>query len=155
MGYWKTDDDLRALQAQLTPTAFVALAATASTFTAAGSFSIIPLATVTTDTAAAFNTSTHLYTVPTTGTYSVTALVRTADGIASGIGVAVGVGTATADEPTVAWYATGGAYRNSFVYSKTAHFNAGDQVRLFVFADASGGASVNFSAAALNLALLG
>lgn len=118
-------------------------------FNVVNSFTTVPVDLVTTDTANAFDTSTHIYTIPKTGLYTVTALLRTVDGAASPINVGMGIDVSNIDSPTFTWQSTSAALRNSFSYTRLAHFTQGDQARLFTYVD-NGGGSLEFISSALS-----
>ena len=130
-----------------------------SSFTIAAAFTTIPLPVIDNDTNNAFNATTNLYTVPVAGFYAIEALIRVKDGDSLGSNIGIGVGTANADSASFAWYSVAtssgaSASRNSFFYARTAHFNVGDQVRLFGYGDKTGGTAVTFAGASLSMMLM-
>lgn len=138
------------------PTAFLSARigtsdGSSTAFTGIGTFTTVPLNTVDYDTAGGFNTSTGLYTIPVTGYWQINAAVRPVDG-QSVRQVGIGVDSASADSATFAWLELN-PLRTTLLYARSGRFTAGDQVRLFTYADASG--TTNFNTAALSLTLLG
>lgn len=129
-------------------------------FSFANTFTTIALPTVDADTNSAFSTATNIYTVPVGGYYDIKALIRVKDGDSVGANIGIGVGTSLADSATFAWYpvvssAGSSTSRNSYFYALTAHYNVGDQVRLFGYADKTATPStVSFAGASLSMVLL-
>jgi hypothetical protein len=102
--------------------------------------------TVTVDTDGALNTTTDIYTVPTTGTYLCQALVRVADGFTVNSNLGIGIHTSNVDGAWVQWNKimplnTGGG-RLSCDYTRIAPFNSGDQLRLYCFQDSGGNMNI-------------
>lgn len=103
----------------------------------------------TSDVNALWDTTNFLYTVPTTGTYMMRALVRLTDGQFShvtwpyGSGMGIGVHTSEIDIPSFQWNKImpmegQGGTRLSLDYTRVAGWNAGDLLRLYVYQDSGG-----------------
>lgn len=120
-------------------------------YTGIGTFTIVPLDVVDYDSAGAFDTSAGVYTIPVDGYWQINAAIRPVDGQAVRQ-IGMGVDTANRDSATFAWLETNPG-RSTLLYSRVSHFVAGEQVRLFTYADAEG--TTNFNTGALSLTLLG
>ena len=86
-----------------------------------------------------FNSASQLYTVPVSGLYSIAANLRLADNTGA-VSYGHGVHTANADHQSFFWTQTNvdaGGRRNGAPYARVAFFNAGDQLRHYVYADVS------------------
>lgn len=88
-----------------------------------------------------WDNTTFIYTVPETGLYLCVGGIRMADN-ASLRSVALGIGTSNDDAPFVDWRtmgkpASGGVTdeRSGRQYTRLTRFNAGDQVRMFIYSD--------------------
>jgi hypothetical protein len=104
---------------------------------AASGFRIVLLNTAATG-AANFNTTTALYTVPSTGIYMISARVRPTGGFTANQPIGLGVDTASADSPNFKWTSFGsssGTPRTSVDYARTDNFTAGAQLRLFMYSE--------------------
>jgi hypothetical protein len=101
-----------------------------------GAFTTYPLDQLVTNVGGgSYNTSTFIYTVPSTGLYLCLAGIRMNDGEVVR-NVAIGIGTSNADAPYVLWYDMGGT-RAGRQYTRLARFTAGDQVRLFIYSEST------------------
>ena len=92
---------------------------------------------VTYDPLEGFDTTNHWYTIPVTGYYIVVARVRLPDGLTAGIDTGIGVGTAESEgTPQFSWqeYQSG---RTSIDIARVDKFNAGDQIRAYVYFDSA------------------
>ena len=103
-------------------------------------FLTLPLVTVNADTASGFNRSTSAYTIPSAGYYLVVSKMRFSDNVPGGISFGQGTGTSAIDDPNVLWSSTQSdthsAYsRNSSLNTTIAHYNEGDQVKMYVYLD--------------------
>lgn len=127
-----------------------------------GTFTRLNLDTKASDVSGLFNTSTHLYTVPTTGLYFSQALVRTRDNAwtnASGDNLGIGVRATyeTNAGPSFQWNkvlttaAGGGRYSADF--TRVAAYNANDTLELYAYQDS--GASKDLYSAALQIYRVG
>lgn len=100
-------------------------------------FTTINLNVEASDVGANFDPGTGLYTVPAAGIYTCGALVRLKDGSSALQNVGVGIHTSNNDGPWFQWFLTRtenvNPTRLSFGYSRIAQFNAGDQLRLYVW----------------------
>jgi hypothetical protein len=90
------------------------------------------------------------YRVPSSGLYLALAKVRPVDSTSNAVSqLGVGVHTSSADNPDFQWggvqAGTAAMSRQVFGYSRLATFNAGDQLRLFVWASSA----INISSAKL------
>lgn len=121
-------------------------------FAVSNSFTTIPLNHTSYDTAGGFDGFTGFYTVKVAGYYDINAFLRVNDEWPAARQLGMGVDVANGDSPVFAWYATTGAMRNTFVYSRNGKFAVGDQVRLFAYSDAG---PMTFQNAALSLSLIG
>jgi hypothetical protein len=95
-------------------------------------FDTLRLPTVVTDSAAAFNTSTNIYTVPVSGVYDISLKFRLTDSTASGISYGLGVGPTNADSAQFSWY-VGAPVRSGALYRRTSYFAAGTLLRAFAY----------------------
>lgn len=84
-----------------------------------------------------FNTATGLYTVPSSGLYFVTARMRPLDGFTANQPVGIGVDIANQDSASFKWTNYGGGIRSVIDYTRVARFTAGQQLRLFMYGDAT------------------
>ena len=84
-----------------------------------------------------FDTTTGLYTVPSSGLYLVTAKMRPPDGFTVNQPVGIGVDTVSADSAVFKWTNFGSGTRSVIDYTRTARFTAGQQLRLFMYGDAA------------------
>lgn len=103
-----------------------------------GAFTKIPLDTEDYDPGSNFDTSTGIYTVPTTGTYLLLGMARAADAATSGTNWAVGINTATADFEEITWgniSTSTGSRRLVIVHERLARLAAGDQLRMVGYID--------------------
>jgi hypothetical protein len=118
-----------------------------SFMTVGPNFTTIVLTTTAIDTASAYNTSTGIYTLPETGLYLITMKVRLADATPGGVSYGAGVDTSNGDGASFFWGTTaasgGQASRQGLFNSRLYNGTAGDQLRLFAYVDANGGAGVN------------
>lgn len=118
------------------------------------SFTTVPLSVIV-DPVGNFNTGTNIYTVPQAGTYLIVTKFRLADNATSGVSYGQGANTSNVDSPSFAWYmsvsGSTGSNRNGSINTRIAAFNAGDQIRMFVYADVN---SVNWSSAEMDIAML-
>jgi len=117
----------------------VALKATnsASQDVPANTFTRLNIDSVTYDPLGGFDTTNHWYTIPVTGYYIVVARVRLPDGLTAGIDTGIGVGTAESEgTPQFSWqeYQSG---RTSIDIARVDKFNAGDQIRAYVYFDSA------------------
>ncbi len=123
---------------------------------APGTFNTITLPTVVSDPGGNFSTTSGFYTVPVTGNYQITTKLRIADNAPSGISYGQGAGTLNADGPHFQWFATvsstGSVARNGSLNIRTARFNAGDQIRMYAYADST--SSLGVIAAEMDITLL-
>jgi hypothetical protein len=123
-------------------------------FPLGGTIQTLPFASFTTlnldrehyDQANAFDTGSHFYTVPATGFYSCTALVRLQDAAltnAQGSNVGVGIHTSNGDDTSFHWNKVPptnvGTARSMLAYQRTARFAQGDPLRLYAFYDSGVG----------------
>jgi len=106
-------------------------------------FTTMPAPAVAVDTQSGYDTATSFYTIPATGTYSLTGLIRPGDGQVSGTNCAIGVEAVTGDSPTLVW-STGGN-RHSMHVSRIGHFVEGDTLRLVYFFDTASPVNVNYA----------
>lgn len=107
-------------------------------FVLAGSFQTYPLDLVEVNLGGGtWNPDHFTYTIPATGLYACNGGVRLEDG-QTARSVGVGIGASNADGSFVLWGEMGGmaSGRSGRHYSRLARFNAGDQVRLFIYSDA-------------------
>ena len=103
-------------------------------------FIMLNLNTKTTDLTNSFNTSSHIYTVPATGTYFCQALIRLFDGgWTNDCNCGVGIHSSSVDGTWFAWNKVlpnnVGGSRVSIPYTRLANFTSGDQLRLYAFQD--------------------
>ncbi len=101
-----------------------------------GNFNIITLPTVVSDTGNNYNASTNIYTAPVTGVYQITTKLRPADGLPANISYGQGAGIANADGPHFQWFVTTST-RNGSLNIRTTRLTAGDQVRMYAYADST------------------
>lgn len=117
---------------------------------AAGSFTTISLNTKVSDPGNNFNTSTFMYTVPSTGLYLVLARMRIVDASTSGNNYGISVHTSNSDGPWFQWQTNAsqsGGNRWSANYQRLASFSAGNQLRLFTY----GQSAFNINNAAMQI----
>ena len=106
-----------------------------------GTMQIIELTTAWANASGAYSAKTGLYTVAVAGVYQATGSLRVADGSPANVSYGVGVGGASADDEGFHWDMThpaaagGGSSRNGAVATRCCHFNAGETVRLYAYAD--------------------
>ncbi len=85
------------------------------------------------------NTATGIYTVPSSGLYQITGTFRVQDGSTVGRQFGVGVHTSNIDGYWFYWHAvqntTVAADRTTYPYIRVGRFTAGDQLRMFSYAD--------------------
>ena len=117
----------------------VALKATnsASQDVPANTFTRLNIDSVTYDPSGGFDTTNRWYTIPVTGYYIVVARVRLPSGQTAGIDTGIGVNTAENDgTPQFSWqeYQSG---RTSIDIVRVDKFNAGDQIRAYVYFDSA------------------
>ncbi len=103
---------------------------------AAGAFTTLLLNNVTSG-PANFDTTTGLYTVPSSGLYLVTAKTRPPDGFTVNQPVGIGIDTVSADSAVFKWTNFGSGTRSVIDYTRIARFTAGQQLRLFMYGDAA------------------
>ncbi len=106
------------------------------------SFTRIVMNTVNQDTGGNWSSSNNWYTCPRNGIYQITGSIRVTDGTAAGSTYSCGVYTVEQDGPWHLWTGVTGAGRNTFAYSRLSFQNAGDQLRMFSYSDASGGVKI-------------
>ncbi|WP_298810639.1 hypothetical protein [uncultured Sphingomonas sp.] len=102
--------------------------------TISNGFTTVQVNAATIDTAACFSTTSYICTLPETGLYQLSAKLRICDAATAGISYGIGIGTTNADSAAFFWGVTAGSrmgLANARVYAGTA----GDQVRLFAYAD--------------------
>jgi|TARA_R110000751_G_scaffold290156_5_gene396651 hypothetical protein len=91
------------------------------------------------DPTGAYNTSTGVITIPSDGIYQITGTMRVADRSSSGVQYGVGVHTSNIDGSWFLWhavlYTSNPNDRTTYPYIRVGHFNAGDQLRMFVYVD--------------------
>jgi len=102
----------------------------------AGAFTTLLLNNVTSG-PANFDTTTGLYTVPSSGLYLVTAKTRPPDGFTVNQPVGIGIDTVSADSAVFKWTNFGSGTRSVIDYTRIARFTAGQQLRLFMYGDAA------------------
>ncbi|WP_348266025.1 hypothetical protein P8936_08840 [Edaphobacter paludis] len=121
---------------------FVVTATNTSGILNAGTaFTTVPMDTVVTDTASAWNWTTNSYVIPTTGTYLIVSHVRLADGVPPGVSYGQGVNPTNVDNPDFLWTTTNGM-RNVIMNTRIVQFTAGTAVRLFTYVDSPSPLSV-------------
>lgn len=79
-----------------------------------------------------FNNTTHVYTVPSSGTYYISAKIRHRDNQPSGISIGMGMDIVNADNPSFFWGVTNGQ-REGLQNSRIMSLTAGDAVRLYTY----------------------
>jgi hypothetical protein len=89
-----------------------------------------------------FNTSTHEYTVPVTGTYQIITKLRLMEtgpsGVPGGISFGHGAGTSNADGPHFHWFVTvGDPLRNGSMNVRIAPFSAGNTIKMYAYVDSA------------------
>lgn len=93
------------------------------------------------DPSASFNATTSIYTVPVTGLYQCSGSLRLNDATAASVNYGLGIHTSNADGPWFLWssFASNatGPRRATGAYLRVASFNAGDQLRLYAYVDAT------------------
>ena len=121
-----------------------------------GAFQVMQLTTAWANASGAYNAATGCYAVTTAGVYQVNGTVRVADNSPANVSYGAGVGGANADDEGLHWTMThpaaanGGTARNTVETSRTCHFNAGETVRLYAYADAP----LTVTAASMQILLL-
>lgn len=108
----------------------------------------IVLTTKRTDVPNNYNTSDGLYTVPVTGMYSIQSRVRIQDNTSANVNFGLGVHTDNVDGDWFQWEIIPSGMRKSLLYVRKARFVAGNQLRLFAYAD---GAAVNLANANMTI----
>lgn len=87
----------------------------------------------------AYNRTTGVITIPSDGLYQITGTMRTADRSPVGVQYGVGVHTSNIDGFWFLWHAvqntTNNNDRTTYPYIRVGRFNAGDQLRMFVYVD--------------------
>lgn len=100
------------------------------------SFTTITLSSEASDLGNNFNTSTSIYTVPSTGVYLCLGKVRFTDGSGTAdAGLGIGIGASSEDGAHFLWTSVGTATRRAFPYQRMAQFTVGDQLRLYTYYD--------------------
>lgn len=116
-----------------------------------GVWSKVPLYTVTTDTANAWDTSSNTeYVIPANGAYQVNAIVRPiragAGALPDATSLAVGVGSTAADSKDVVWGAgIATALPFSLVVPRVIRCTAGDRISLFARHEAAGAVGLTYA----------
>src|SRR5665213_369950 len=100
---------------------------TSGILNAGSAFTTVPMDTVVTDTASAWNWTTNSYAIPVTGTYLIVSHVRLADGVPPGISYGQGVNPTNVDNPDFLWTTTNGL-RNVIMNTRIVQFTAGTAV---------------------------
>jgi hypothetical protein len=90
-----------------------------------------------TDNGGNYSAANDWYVCPVSGIYMVITKIRVTDSTAANISYGQGAGTSAADSPTFLWQQTFTATRNGSHNVLVAHFNSGDQVRMFAYANSS------------------
>lgn len=90
-----------------------------------------------TDTTGSWNSSTHIYTVPTTGMYLCRGYARVTDGFGTNCNVGLGIHTTESDGSFFQWnkFISGGGSRCTYDYMRITTFNAGNQLRFYQYQD--------------------
>ena len=83
-----------------------------------------------------WNPTTFVFTIPSDGLYLCLGAVRVADS-ATARSVGVGIGTTNDDGPHVLWQDMGGVVRSGAHCTRLTRFNAGDQVRMYIYSSGS------------------
>jgi hypothetical protein len=87
----------------------------------------------------AYNRTTGVITIPSDGLYQITGTMRVADRSPVGVQYGVGVHTSNIDGFWFLWHAvqntTNVNDRTTYPYIRVGRFNAGDQLRMFVYVD--------------------
>jgi hypothetical protein len=117
---------------------FIAKRVATSTSLASSTWTTYPLEVIDTNVGGGtYNTSTYIYTVPSTGLYLCLGSIRISDNTATR-DLALGIGTSNADGPHVQWANigfVGSGGRDVRQYTRSARYTAGDQVRMFIYSD--------------------
>jgi hypothetical protein len=103
-----------------------------------------------TDNGGNFSAANDWYVCPVAGVYIVITKIRITDGTAANTSYGQGAGTTTADSPTFLWQQTNTASRNGSQNVLITHFNVGDQVRMFAYANSA----INSSDGSMQIFLL-
>ncbi|TNM61551.1 hypothetical protein FHN55_17005 [Streptomyces sp. NP160] len=97
-------------------------------------FAVLPLNNEVSDVGNNYDATTYLYTVPTSGLYMCLGDFRLRDDEGTtGASVGIGIHTAAEDGPHFKWTIIPASQRRYIDYRRMARFNAGDQLRLFVY----------------------
>ena len=104
----------------------------------------------TTDTHGAWNSTNKWWTVPAgqSGVYEVAGKARLVDGFQAGVSIGLGMHSSSTDHPAFFWDNTKNN-RQGIQNVRVSQFNAGDNIRLFIYIDASG--SHNLAGASLTI----
>lgn len=107
-------------------------------------FTRLVFASVNQNTGGCWDSANNLYACPRSGIYQIAGSLRVADGTAAGTQYGIGVYGTESDGPWFLWndVGPGPATRSTFAYSRLSYQNAGDQLRMFSYSDASGGVKV-------------
>ena len=132
---------------------FIDVAASSAQFVAATSFTTVVMGTVNVNPNNYYNASTSIYTVPFSGLYQISGTLRVTDFSPAGAQFGVGVHTSNTDGSWFLWHAVQTTivsyHRTTYPYIRVGYFNAGDQLRMFCYADQVGG--LTFSNAGMQI----
>ncbi|MXV20302.1 hypothetical protein [Deinococcus xianganensis] len=103
------------------------------------------------DSHGAFSNSTSIYTVPQSGVYRLEGKVRVLDGsMPAGYSIGLGIDRYEGDGPSFFWGVSNPS-RQGVINQRVAYFDAGDPLRLCVYADHPGVPNVGVASAEFTL----
>ena len=122
---------------------------TTATTIASGDFRTVPLNQVTSIGGGTWSPTNYTYKIPVSGTYFIKSSIRLVDGSVTR-NIFQAVHTSNSDTPEGIWQTNSGN-RWTMLYSRVAHFNKNDDLRLYIYSDSQ---NANISDASLNIVFL-